>query len=80
MEAEPGSRSSVPFLSPLPCAMSGAFTPDMGAEALAAQLTAMRDELIARFQANEDEHERLRSATEAVKSEVSDLSGRLGMV
>ena len=48
--------------------MSGAFTADMGAEAMAAQLNAMRDELIARFQANEDEHDRLRTATEAVKS------------
>jgi hypothetical protein len=47
---------------------------------LAAQLNAMRDELIARFQANEDEQKRLRSATEAVKSGVSDLSGRHGTV
>ena len=36
--------------------MLGAFTPDRGAEALVAQLNAMRDELIQRFLTNEDEH------------------------
>ena len=60
--------------------MSGTVTADMGAEALAAQLNAMRNELIAGFGANEDEHDRLRAATEAVKSEVSDLNGRLNIV
>ena len=52
----------------------------MGAEAMAAQLNAMRDELVQRFKANEDEHERLRAATESVRSDFNDLSGRIGAV
>jgi hypothetical protein len=60
--------------------MSGAFTANMGAEAMATQLNAMRDELVARFAANEEGHKQPRTATEATKkiidgleTEVSDL-------
>ena len=60
--------------------MSGTFTSQMGEESMAAQLNAMRDELVQRFKANEDEHERLRAATESVRSDFNDLSGRMGAV
>ena len=60
--------------------MAGAFTVSMGAEAMAAQLNQMRDELVARFRANEDEHEKLRNATETVKAEIADLGGKLSTV
>ena len=60
--------------------MSGAFTAQMGTDAKITQLNVMRDELIQRFKANEEEHERLRVATEAVKDDVVDLRGRLSGV
>ena len=37
--------------------MSGAFTAQMGTDAMIAALNGMRDELILRFQSNEEEHE-----------------------
>ena len=53
--------------------MSGAFTANMSAEAMTTQLNAMRDELVARFAANEEEHRQLRAASEATKKVIDGL-------
>jgi 4-aminobutyrate aminotransferase-like enzyme len=60
--------------------MAAPFTVNIGADAMTAQLNAMRDELVARFAANEEEHRQLRAASEAMRTvldkletEVSDL-------
>ena len=60
--------------------MSDTFTAQMGAEAMAAQLNAMHLALVQRFTANEQEHERLRSATESIGSDFNDLAARVGLV
>ena len=60
--------------------MSFTFSVDMGTPALVAQLNAMREELINRFDMNEKEHESVRAAIEILKADQSDLGGRLANV
>ena len=58
--------------------MAALFTPQMAFDALVVRLNEMRAELTQRFQANEDEHRRLREAVAEAQDQVSSLSGRLG--
>ena len=60
--------------------MSFTFSVDMGTPALVAQLNAMREELIKRFDMNEKDHESVRAAIEILKADQSDLGGRLANV
>ncbi len=77
MVAEPvvpvhGSLVHSASLPPLG-AMAGVFTSTMSADAMATQLNSMRDELIARFAANEDEHRQLRAASEVLKKAIEKI-------
>ena len=56
------------------------FTAQMSRDDMASALNAMREELIMRFQANEEEHAKLRSSIEASRSELSDLGARVSTV
>ena len=62
------------------CAMCFTFSVDMGTPALVAQLNAMREQLIKRFDMNEKDHESVRAAIEILKADQSDLGGRLANV
>ena len=59
---------------------SAFFTAQLNQDDVASALNAMREELIMRFQSNEEEHAKLRSSIEASRSVLNDLGTRISTV